>query len=71
MSAHAPGMQGGTTCNSSDAGTGSVDGGVITADSPTRGTQRFRLGERKLRNGDPMLCPNDDCFVTQVQRPSW
>lgn len=58
--------------NNTDGGRWAVNGGVLTAQSPRTGTHRFRLGKANHpKTGEAMLCLNEDCFVTQVQRRLW
>jgi len=72
MSAYTPGDWGGTTGSSADSGRWSVAGGVITATSDSGSTSRYPLEKRNHpRTGDPMLCLDGDCYVTQLQKPSW
>ena len=72
MSAYAPGMYGGTSSSSNDAGRWSATASSITARSQRGTTTTYRLEKRNHpRNGDPMLCLDGDCYVTYYQKRPW
>jgi hypothetical protein len=73
MSANAPGMWGGTTSQSSDAGRWSVHGNRITAHSRSGQVNSYALEKRNHpRNPrDPMICLDGECYVTFHARPAW
>lgn len=72
MSAYAPGMYGGTSSGSNDAGRWSATASSITARSQRGTTTTYRLEKRNHpRNGDPMLCLDGDCYVTYYQKRPW
>lgn len=72
MSANAPGMWGGTTSSSSDAGTWSATANSITARSQKGTVTTYRLEKRNHhKTRDAMLCLDGDCYVTYWQRPRW
>lgn len=63
---------GGTASQSSDAGTWSVSGGALIANSRSRGRQVYTLEKRNHpKTGDPMLVVDGDAFVTYTQRRPW
>jgi hypothetical protein len=73
MSANAPGMWGGTSSQSSDAGRWSVQGNRITAHSRSGQTYSYTLEKRNHpRNPrDPMICLDGECYATFYARPPW
>lgn len=72
MSAYAPGMYGGTSSSSNDAGRWTATASSITARSQRGTTTTYRLEKRNHpRNGDPMLCLDGDCYVTYYQKRPW
>jgi hypothetical protein len=72
MSAYAPGIWGGTTSRTDDAGTFQLLGTRLTVNSRTQGTKTYNLEKRNHpKNGDAMLCLEGTCFVTAYQRPPW
>lgn len=72
MSAYSPGVWGGTTSNAADGGRWSVSGGSLVAQSDSGAVNRYPLQKRNHpKTGDPMLCLDGDCYVTQYQKPSW
>lgn len=72
MSAYAPGMWGGTSSSSSDAGTWSATANSITARSQKGTVTTYRLEKRNHpKTRDAMLCLDGDCYVTYWQRPPW
>lgn len=72
MSAQAPGMWGGTSSSSSDAGTWSATPNSITARSQKGTVTTYRLEKRNHhKTRDAMLCLDGDCYVTYWQRPRW
>lgn len=63
---------GGTSSSGSDSGTWRLQGNVLHANSNRQGPQQYNLQKRNHpRNGDPMLCLDGDCYVTQTQRQPW
>jgi hypothetical protein len=73
MSAQAPGMWGGTSSQSSDAGRWSVKGNQLIATSQRGTTSAYTLEKRNhpKNKRDPMICLNGECFVTFYNRPPW
>jgi hypothetical protein len=73
MSAQAPGMWGGTSSQSSDAGRWSVQGNRITAHSRSGQVNSYTLEKRNHpRNPrDPMICLDGECYATFYARPPW
>jgi hypothetical protein len=66
------GPNGGSASQESDSGTWSVAGGVLTANSRSRGTLTFSLEKRNHpKTGDPMLVLDGDAFVTYSPRAPW
>ena len=63
---------GGTSAQSSDAGTWSVSGSSLIANSRSRGRVVYTLEKRNHpKTGDPMLMVDGDAFVTFTQRRPW
>ena len=63
---------GGTASQSSDAGTWSVSGSTLIANSNSRGRVVYTLEKRNHpKTGDPMLMVDGDAFVTATQRRPW
>lgn len=63
---------GGTASQSSDAGTWSVSGSTLIANSRSNGRQVYTLEKRNHpKTGDPMLIVDGDAFVTYTQRSPW
>jgi hypothetical protein len=72
MSANAPGMWGGTSSSSSDAGTWTATPNSITARSQRGTVATYRLEKRNHhKTRDAMLCLDGNCYVTYWQRPRW
>jgi hypothetical protein len=73
MSANAPGMWGGTSSQSGDAGRWSVAGNRITAQSRNGQTTSYALEKRNhpKNRRDPMICLDGDCYTTQYNRQPW
>ena len=73
MSASAPGMWGGTSSQSGDAGRWSVSGNRITAQSRSGQTTSYTLEKRNhpKNRRDPMICLDGDCYTTAYNRPAW
>lgn len=72
VSAYTPGAWGGTSGSSSDSGRWSVSGATLTATSDSGTVSRYPLEKRNHpKTGDPMLCLDGDCYVTQVQKAPW
>lgn len=72
MSAYAPGMWGGTSSSSSDAGRWSATSHSITARSQKGTTNTYQLEKRNhSKTRDAMLCLDGTCYVTYWQRPRW
>ncbi|MFZ5722562.1 MAG: hypothetical protein ACOY33_02760 [Pseudomonadota bacterium] len=72
MSAYAPGMWGGTSSQSNDAGRWSVSGGRLTATSNGGQTSSYALEKRNHpKNRDPMICLDGDCYTTYWQKAPW
>jgi hypothetical protein len=63
---------GGTSSQTSDAGTWSLQGNVLVASSKSRGSQSFAFEKRNHpKNGDPMIVLNGRTYVTFYQKPPW
>jgi len=73
MSASAPGMWGGTSSRSGDAGRWSVAGDRITAHSSSGQVTTYALEKRNhpRNRRDPMICLDGDCYTTYYNRPPW
>jgi hypothetical protein len=72
MSAYAYGQGMFTNGSDSDTGHWSIEDGFLLANSTTRGPQRFRLTKANHpMTGEPMLCLDGQCFVTQQARQPW
>ena len=72
LSAQAPGMWGGTSSSSEDAGRWSATPQTITAHSQSGSVTTYRLEKRNHpRNRDPMLCLDGVCYVTHWQKAPW
>ena len=73
MSANAPGMWGGTSSQSGDAGRWSVAGNRITAQSRSGQTTSYTLEKRNhpKNRRDPMICLDGDCYTTYHNRQPW
>ena len=73
MSANAPGMWGGTSSQSGDAGRWTVAGNRITAQSRNGQTTSYTLERRNnpRNKRDPMICLDGDCYTTFYNRPAW
>jgi hypothetical protein len=66
------GPNGGSSSQESDSGTWSFAGGVLTANSRSRGTLTLPLEKRNHpKTGDPMLVLDGDAFVTYSPRAPW
>lgn len=73
MSANAPGMWGGTSSQSADAGRWRFEGGRLIAVSQRGQTSSYALEKRnhpKNRN-DPMICLDGDCYTTAWRKNPW
>ncbi|WP_339815835.1 hypothetical protein [uncultured Imperialibacter sp.] len=63
---------GGTSSQTSDAGTWSLQGSVLVASSRSGGNQSFTFEKRNHpKNGDPMIVLNGRTYVTFYQKPPW
>lgn len=73
VSAYAPGMYGGTSSESSDAGRWRLNGNQLIATSQSGEVNSYSLEKRNNpRNPrDPMLCLDGECYTTYWQRPAW
>lgn len=73
MSAYAPGMYGGTSSQSSDAGRWSFNGGKLTAKSNSGKVSSYALEKRNHPKNvrDPMICLDGDCYTTAWQKAAW
>jgi hypothetical protein len=73
MSANAPGMWGGTSSQSSDAGRWQVKGNQLVAQSQRGTTSSYTLEKRNhpKNKRDPMICLNGECYVTFYNKPAW
>jgi len=73
MSANAPGMSGGTSSQSGDAGRWTVAGNRITAQSRSGQTTSYTLERRNhpKNRRDPMICLDGECYTTFYNRPPW
>ncbi len=73
MSANAPGMWGGTSSQSSDAGRWQVKGNQLVAQSQRGTTSTYALEKRNhpKNKRDPMICLNGECYVTFYNKPPW
>lgn len=72
MSAQAPGMWGGTSSSSGDAGRWSATANSLTASSSNGQVTTYRLEKRNHpRNRDPMLCLDGTCYVTYFRKNPW
>lgn len=66
------GPAGSSASQESDTGTWSVSGGMLTANSRSRGTLVFPLEKRNHpKTGDPMLVLDGDSYVTYSPRQPW
>src|SRR5262245_12581228 len=73
MSANAPGMWGGTSSVSQDAGRWKVSGNQLVAQSQSGKTNSYTLEKRNhpKNKRDPMICLNGECYVTFYNKPPW
>jgi hypothetical protein len=73
MSASAPGMHGGSSSQSSDAGRWSVRGTQLVAQSRSGKTSSYALEKRNhpKNKRDPMICLDGECYVTFYNKPAW
>jgi hypothetical protein len=73
MSANAPGMWGGTSSQSQDAGRWKVSGNQLVAQSQRGTTNTYTLEKRNhpKNKRDPMICLNGECYVTFYNKPAW
>jgi hypothetical protein len=73
MSANAPGMWGGTSSQSGDAGRWTVAGNQITAQSRSGKVSTYSLEKRNnpKNKRDPMICLDGDCYTTYYNRQPW
>jgi len=73
MSASAPGMWGGTSSQSQDAGRWKVSGNQLVAQSQRGTTSTYTLEKRNhpKNKRDPMICLNGECYVTYYNKPAW
>jgi len=73
MSANAPGMWGGTSSQSGDAGRWTVAGNQITAQSRSGKVSTYTLEKRNhpKNRRDPMICLDGDCYTTYYNRQPW
>jgi hypothetical protein len=73
MSANAPGMWGGTSSQSSDAGRWSSNGAQLTAHSRSGKVSTYQLEKRNhpKNKRDPMICLDGTCYVTFYNKPAW
>jgi len=73
MSASAPGMWGGTSSQSGDAGRWTLAGNRITAQSRSGQVTSYTLEKRNhpKNRRDPMICLDGDCYTTFYNRPAW
>ena len=73
MSANAPGMWGGTSSQSGDAGRWTVAGNQITAQSRSGKVSTYTLEKRNnpKNRRDPMICLDGDCYTTYYNRQHW
>src|SRR5262245_6292688 len=73
MSANAPGMWGGTSSQSQDAGRWKVSGNQLVAQSQSGKTNSYTLEKRNhpKNKRDPMICLNGECYVTFYNKPPW
>ncbi|MEQ8683811.1 MAG: hypothetical protein RIE86_00900 [Imperialibacter sp.] len=63
---------GGTSSQTSDAGTWSLQGNTLVASSKSGGSQSFAFEKRNHpKNGDPMIVLNGRTYVTFYQKPPW
>ncbi|MEQ9102963.1 MAG: hypothetical protein RIF36_02990 [Imperialibacter sp.] len=63
---------GGTSSQTSDAGTWSLQGNMLVASSRSGGSQSFAFEKRNHpKNGDPMIVLNGRTYVTFYQKPPW
>jgi hypothetical protein len=73
MSATAPGMWGGTSSQSSDAGRWKFAGNQLTAQSQRGTVNTYTLEKRNhpKNKRDPMICLDGECYVTFYNKPPW
>ena len=73
MSANAPGMWGGTSSQSGDAGRWTVAGNRITAQSRSGKVSTYTLEKRNnpKNRRDPMICLDGDCYTTYYNKEPW
>lgn len=73
MSANAPGMWGGTSSQSADAGQWSVNANRLTARSQSGQVNTYTVEKRNhpKNHRDPMLCLDGECYTTYYQRAPW
>ena len=73
MSANAPGMWGGTSSQSGDAGRWTVAGNQITAQSRSGQVSTYTLEKRNnpKNRRDPMICLDGDCYTTYYNKQPW
>lgn len=73
MSAYSPGMWGGTTSQSSDAGRWQVSGNRLTAHSQSGSVNTYTIEKRNnpKNRRDPMICLDGDCYTSYWQKQPW
>ena len=73
MSATAPGMWGGTSSQSSDAGRWRLAGNQLTAQSQRGTVNTYTLEKRNhpKNKRDPMICLDGECYVTFYTKAPW
>ena len=72
ISASTAGADGASSASTSDAGHWSATGRTITARSNSGTVNTYPMVLRNHpQTGDPMICLDGDCYVTQFQRAPW
>ena len=72
MDAYGGGMWGGTNQQNQDSGTWSVSGQQIIAQSDNGQRYQYQLGlKNHPKNNEPMICLDDECYVTYYQKSPW
>lgn len=72
MDAYGGGMWGGVSQENQDSGRWSVKGQKITAYSDSGQVYQYQLMlKNHPKNNDPMICLDDECYVTYYQKSPW
>lgn len=67
-----PAFLGGTNQQSQDAGTWSVNGQYIIAQSDNGQRYQYQLElKNHPKNRDPMICLDGECYVSYFQKAPW